>query len=66
MHLTSKVKNNQKSIAFLASSFGKQKNDFPGHLYHLFVQFIPLYTSPTLCNFVVVNSITRSDFHVNK
>ena len=52
MHFTSKVKDNQKSTAFLASSFGKQKNDFPGHLYCLFVQSITaLHTSPSPCNF---------------
>ena len=66
MHLTSKVTDNQKSTAFLASSFGKWKNDFPGHLYRLFVQFIALHTSPSTCNFVAVDSIAHGDFHQNK
>ena len=66
MRLISKVKDNQKSTVFLASSFGKRKNDFPGHLYRLFVQFIALHTSPSPCNFVAVDSIARADFLVNK
>ena len=35
MRCTLKVKDNQKPIAFLASSFGKRTNDFPEHLYRL-------------------------------
>ena len=50
MHLTSKVKDNQKSIALSLLHFlGKQENDFPDHLYRLFVQFIALHSLPPPC-----------------
>ena len=52
-------------LSFLhSSSFGKQKNDFPGHLYLLCVQFIALHILPSPCNFLAVNSIACGDFHV--
>ena len=40
------------------------KNDFPGHLYQLCMQFITLHTSPCPCNLVAVDSIVHGNFHV--
>ena len=68
MRFTSKVKDNQKSVAFLASSFVKQKKT---QLSWALVSPVCAVLSHNTfrhppCNLVAVDSIARDDFHVNK